>query len=124
MGTILPYITNPTRAFLMAQLASPNSPNLKCNVPAPSRISLKILVNTLAGNSNPGVPEYQKVHQACLRSTRGRGRCPTPEFTKMTGWKIHHEWVDVFPIENGDVPMSELVFRRVVWKPNKGKGAI
>ena len=25
----------------------------------------------------------------------------TPRKNKMTGWKIHHEWVDVFPIEHG-----------------------
>ena len=24
----------------------------------------------------------------------------TAEIPNMTGWKIHHEWVDVFPIEN------------------------
>ena len=29
-----------------------------------------------------------------------------PTKTKMTGWKIHHEWVDVFPIKHGGFPIS------------------
>ena len=32
-------------------------------------------------------------------------RCSPPRKTNMTGWRIHHEWVDVFqlfPIENGE----------------------
>ena len=33
--------------------------------------------------------------------------------TNMTGWKIHHERVDVFPIEHGDFPAVMLVFRCV-----------
>ena len=30
---------------------------------------------------------------------------PSPK-TNMTGWNTQHEGVDVFPIENGDFPMS------------------
>ena len=29
-----------------------------------------------------------------------------PPETNMTGWKIHHEWVDAFPVEHEDFPMS------------------
>ncbi len=29
-----------------------------------------------------------------------------PGSSKIAGWKIHHEWVDVFPIENGDILAS------------------
>ncbi len=36
----------------------------------------------------------------------GASKKDTTQKTNMTGRKIHHEWVDVFPIENGDFPMS------------------
>ncbi len=32
-----------------------------------------------------------------------------PPKTNMTGWKIHHEWVDVFPIEPREI------FQPVMW---------
>ena len=39
----------------------------------------------------------------------------TPPKTNMTGWKIHHEWVDVFPIEKlKNVPVSHVSFQGCV----------
>ena len=37
-----------------------------------------------------------------------------PPKTNMTGWKIHHEWVDVFPIETRDFPVI------VMWSWTQG----
>ena len=45
---------------------------------------------------------------------RWKGPVYTPEFTNMTGWKIRHEWVDVFPIENGDFPLSHVSFQEYI----------
>ena len=46
----------------------------------------------------------------------------TPGSTNIAGWKIHHEWVDVFPIQDGDFPaIAMFVYRRVnttPWKIN------
>ena len=33
---------------------------------------------------------------------------PPPGSTNIAGWKIHHEWVDVFHFENGDIPASSV----------------
>ena len=33
----------------------------------------------------------------------------------MAGWKTHHEWVDVFPIEHGDFPASHVSELRGVY---------
>ena len=33
---------------------------------------------------------------------------PPPGSTNIAGWKIHHEWVDVFHSENGDIPASSV----------------
>ena len=30
----------------------------------------------------------------------------TPGSTNIAGWKMDPDWVDVFPIENGDIPVS------------------
>ena len=37
----------------------------------------------------------------------------------MTGWKIRHEWVDVFPFENGHFPISHVRDLRGVTYPTK-----
>ena len=34
-----------------------------------------------------------------------------PPKPNMTSWKIHHEWVDVFPIEHRDFPASHVSFQ-------------
>ena len=39
----------------------------------------------------------------------------TPGSTNIAGWKMDPGWVDVFPIENGDIPASYVSLPEGIW---------
>ena len=66
---------------------------------------------TLCRERESHIPPIQGEVGKIIHSKRPiwKGICYTPGSTNIAGWKMDPDWVDVFPIEDGDIPAKGYV---------------